>query len=93
MTDYQKKLVRDYGPSFIARARIIQNEMMKLATDAASIFTDEEWAKCAEAMLRFSIELSDVGNIARERVKETLNEGEDFIDFYGKAKEQVKRFI
>ena len=93
MTDYQKKLVRDYGPSFIARLRIIQNEMMKLAADAASVFTDDEWAKCGETMVQFSGELHDVGNIAIERVKETLNEGEDFIDFYGKAREQVKRFI
>lgn len=93
MTDRQKKLTRGYGPRFIARASIVQDEMMKMAADAVSIFTDEEWAKCAEAMMRFSDELSDVWNIARERVKETLNEGESFIDLYGKAREQVKRFI
>ena len=93
MTEYQKRLVKDYGPRFIARAMIIQTEMLKLVPDALSVFTDEEWKECAEAMTRFDHELGKLEDIAGDRVEETLDEGEDYIDLYGKARESVKRFI
>lgn len=93
MTERQKGLVKDYGPRFIARLRIIQTEMMKLAPDALSVFTDEEWAECAKAMNKFEDELNKLEGIASDRVEETLNEGEDFIDLYGAARESVKRWI
>lgn len=93
MTERQKGLVKDYGPMFIARLRIIQTEMMKLVPDALSVFTDEEWAECAEAMSKFRDELNKLQSIAMDRVEETLNEGEDFIELYGAARESVKRWI
>lgn len=90
MTERQKQLVTEYGPMFIARARIIQTEMLKLAPDALSIFMDEEWKDCAEAMTKFSNELAKLHDIAITRTNEALKEGEDFIDLYGTARQLVK---
>lgn len=93
MTERQKRLVKDYGPLFIARLRIIQTEMLKLASDAVSVFTDEEWTECAKAMSQFADELNKLQSVAIGRVEETLNEGEDYIELYGAARESVKRWI
>ena len=93
MTERQKGLVKDYGPRFIARVRIIQNEILKLAPDALSIFTDEEWSGCAEIIDKLDNELNKLEGLAEERVEETIDKDEDFIDLYRKARESVKRFI
>lgn len=92
MNDRQKKLVREYGPRFIARQRQILDDVLYLSADAISVFTDEEWKSCAEAMIKFVDELTKLKTIAEDRVNETLEDGEQLIDLYIKAKEDLKRF-
>ena len=93
MTERQKKLVKDYGPKFVAESHIIKDRILYLSGDAASVLTDAEWLKCAEAMTKFVEELNKVEDIVTKRVEETLNEGEDFVDLYAKAQENIKRFM
>ena len=93
MTERQKKLAKDYGPRFIAESRIIKDRILYLSSDAASVLTDAEWLECAKTMTKFVEELDKVEDIVKKRVGETLNEGENFVDLYAKAREDIKRFM
>lgn len=70
MTERQKKLVSEYGPRFAERAHEIENELLHLTADAASIMTDEEWAPCANALVEFVKELNKCYELSVSRMKE-----------------------
>ena len=93
MTDRQKKFVREYGPRFVARSRMIETQLLHMAADAVSCMNDEECETFSDAMSAFIDSLNKCEEIVSNRIEQSLNEGEDFITLYDKAKKELKRFI
>ena len=93
MNERNSKLVKDFGPRFIARSRHISNECLYLAADAYSVMTDEEWKKCAKAMTDFLDAMKEVSKLVNSRIDEVVGGDEDkYIELYENAKENLKKF-
>ena len=70
LTDRQKRLINEFGPSFYRRSIDIQTEFLHLSADAASVLTDAEWKGCAEAINKVVDELKKANEIVHNRLKE-----------------------
>ena len=93
MDERNSKLVKNFGPRFIARGNHISNECLYLAADACSVMTDEEWNACAKAMTNFLDKLNEVKKLVNSRINEVVSGDDDkYMELYGQAKESLNKF-
>ena len=70
MDERQRQLIKDYGPRFAWRAQAIQNEILHLLADAASVLTDHECGVLSESMMDFIEKLQDAQSRCISRMEE-----------------------
>lgn len=91
MTERDKKLIKDYGPRFVARSRMIKDQLLHLQADVVSCATDYESQVLTKSMAEFIDRLNEIEKMVISRVETSIGEDE-FLTLYDKAREDIKRF-